>query len=209
MSEPQIAAAVAWQLPPIDGPVLSRPCGPQLDALEREAWNKGYAEGREAGILAANQQQQRLLVEAAQQAERLAAIAEHLAQPLAELDEQVQQQLVALAIAIARQLVRRELKTHPDEIVAVVREALTLLPTTARDVRVHVHPEDAALLHERLSDAGTARAWTLVEDPIMTRGGCRVTSENSSIDAQVERRLGAAVAAMLGDERAVSGGTRA
>jgi flagellar assembly protein FliH len=208
MSEPQIAA-VAWQLPPIDGPVLSRTRGPQLDALEREAWNKGHAEGREAGLLAASQQQQRLLAEAAQQAERVAAIAEHLAQPLAELDEQVQKQLVALAIAIARQLVRRELKAHPDEIVAVVREVLALLPISAREVRVHVHPEDAALLRERLSDTGAARAWSLVEDPIMIRGGCRVTSENSSIDAQVEKRLGTAVAAMLGDERAVNGGASA
>jgi len=204
MSEPRLSSAVAWQLPSIDGPVIG-PRGPHHDALERAAWNKGFAEGREAGLLAANQQQQRLLAEATQQAERVAAMAEHLAQPLAELDEQVQKQLVSLAVAIARQLVRRELKTHPDEIVAVVREALALLPTSTREVCVHVHPEDAALLRERLSDAGAARAWTLVEDPIMTRGGCRVSSENSSIDAQIEKRLGAAIATMLGDERASDG----
>jgi flagellar assembly protein FliH len=205
MSEPQVAAAIAWQLPPIDGPVMNRPRGAQLDAVEREAWNKGFAQGRDAGILAANQQQQRLLAEAQQHAERLAAMADHLAQPLAELDEQVQQQLVSLAIAIARQLVRRELKSHPDEIVAVVREALALLPATAREVRVHVHPEDAALLRERLSDTGASRAWSLVEDPIMSRGGCRLSSENSSIDAQVEKRLGTVIATMLGDERATDG----
>jgi flagellar assembly protein FliH len=199
------AHAIAWELPPIDGPVFSRPRGPHLDALEREAWNKGFAEGREAGIVAANQQQQRHVAEAAAQAERVAAMAEHLSQPLAELDGQVQKQLVSLAIAIARQLVRRELKTHPDEIVAVVREALALLPVNATEVRLHVHPEDAALLRERLSDGGTSRAWTLVEDPIMSRGGCRVTSTNSTIDAQVEKRLGAAIAAMLGDERAADG----
>jgi len=40
-----------------------------------------------------------------------------------------------------------------------------------------------------------------VEDPVITRGGCRISSENSSIDAQVETRLGAAIAAVLGDER--------
>ena len=44
----------------------------------------------------------------------------------------------------------------------------------------------------------------IAEDPILPRGGCRVTSENSTIDAQVEQRLGAAIAAVLGDERSAA-----
>jgi flagellar assembly protein FliH len=106
-----------------------------------------------------------------------------------------------LAGAIARALIRRELKTQPGQIVAVIRETVALLPASAREVRVHLHPEDAALVRESLAETTMDRAWAIAEDPVLSRGGCRVTSDNSTIDARVEARLGAAIAAALGDER--------
>ena len=129
------------------------------------------------------------------------AIPAHLRQ-FAALDSEVQRQLVSLAGAIARHIVRRELKTQPDEIVAVIRETVALLPMTARDIRVHLNPEDAKLVRSRVVEAGSDRSWNVAEDPLISRGGCRVSSENSTIDATLEQRLGAAIAAALGDSRA-------
>ena len=40
---------------------------------------------------------------------------------------------------------------------------------------------------------------------MMTRGGCRVTTETAQIDARLETRINAVMAAMLGDERASRG----
>ncbi len=198
----EAAHAAVWELPQIDGPVVARRRrAADLDAIEREAWERGHAEGREAGYLAAKQEQQPALAESERRVQQLSAIFDFMARPLAELDEQVQRQLATLAGAIARQVVRRELKTHPDEIVAVIRETVSLLPMAAREVRVHLHPDDAQLVRSRLTEVMSERAWSIAEDPILTRGGCRVTSENSAIDAQVEQRLGAAIAAVLGDER--------
>jgi flagellar assembly protein FliH len=51
-------------------------------------------------------------------------------------------------------------------------------------------------------EAGSDRSWNVAEDPLISRGGCRVSSENSTIDATLEQRLGAAIAAALGDSRA-------
>jgi flagellar assembly protein FliH len=202
MSERSAAAAPApWVLPRIDGPVLPRRRSADLQAIEREAWERGYAEGRAAGVLAAEQQMKTGTAEIERRLQQLQSICEFMARPLAELDQQVVEQLGTLAGAIARHLVRRELKLHPDEIVAVIRETVALLPANARDVRVHLHPEDALLVRERLSPAASDRAWSIVEDPMLARGGCRVTSESSTIDAQVEQRLGAAIATVLGDER--------
>jgi flagellar assembly protein FliH len=193
---------VAWQLPAIEGPLLARNRRrAELDALEREAWDKGFAEGREAGIAAVRQEEQAGLAEIERRSRQLASILDFMAKPLADLDEQVQGQLALLAGAIARQVVRRELKINPDQIVAAIRETVSLLPMTARDVRVHLHPEDAKLVRARLAEATSERAWTITEDPILTPGGCRVTTEDSTIDAQVEQRIGAAIAAVLGDER--------
>ena len=110
-----------------------------------------------------------------------------------------------LAFTLARQLVRRELRADPGQIIGIVRDTVALLPSAARDVRVHLHPEDARLLRERLAITTADRAWSIVEDPVLGRGGCRVTTENSQIDARLETRLGAALSALLGDERNVEG----
>jgi flagellar assembly protein FliH len=201
MSEP--ATTAVWELPEINGPVLARNRrAVDLLGSERAAWEKGYAEGREAAVATVRQEQQAVSVELDRRVQNLAAILDFMAKPLASLDQQVQRQLVMLAGAIARQIVRRELKTHPDEIVAVIRETVALLPLTAREVRVHLNPEDAKLVRSRLAEASGDRAWSIAEDPIISRGGCRVSSESSSIDAQLEQRIGAAIAAVLGDPRA-------
>jgi len=204
MSEATTLAA--WTLPRVDGPVVGQRRIENLNALEREAWEHGVAEGRAAGNAAIQSAQQQLLDQQSLQVARLAAILDLLARPLLELDASVHQQLGALAGAIARQLVRRELRIHPEQIIAVIRETLVLLPASAREVRIHLHPEDAALVRERLSEPGAERAWSLIEDPVVGRGGCRITSEYSTIDAQVESRLGAAIATALGDERVTPAG---
>jgi flagellar assembly protein FliH len=196
------ASAAVWELPPIDGPLITRRRrGADLDAIEREAWDKGHAEGHAAGLAAAAQAQQSAQAEIERRVQHLGSILEFMAKPIAEIDDQVQRQLATLAGAIARHVVRRELKMQPDDIIGVIRSTVSLLPVTAREVRVHLNPEDAKLVRARLAEVASERAWSITEDPLLPRGGCRVTSENSTIDAQVEQRLGAAIAAVLGDER--------
>jgi len=210
MSEAGATAAVlAWTVPPVEGPVVGQRRLADLTLLEREAWDRGLAAGRAEGRAAALAEQQRLTEELRARVERLDGILSLQAKPLADLDASVLQQLGMLAGAIARQLVRRELRAQPDQIIAVIRETVALLPVSAREVRIILHPEDATLVRERLVEPTAERAWTLVEDPVISRGGCRITSENSSIDAQVETRLGAAIAAAMGDDRLGSGGAPA
>jgi len=201
MSESATASILAWTVPQVEGPVVGQRRIADLNLLEREAWEQGHAAGRAAGRAQALTEQETLTQELRTRVQRLEGVLNLQARPLAELDEIVLRQLATLAGAIARQLVRRELRTQPEQIIAVIRETVALLPAAARDVRIHLHPEDAALVRERLVEPAAERAWTLVEDPVITRGGCRISSENSSIDAQVETRLGAAIAAVLGDER--------
>jgi flagellar assembly protein FliH len=201
------AGAAVWELPPIDGPVVARRRrGADLDVIEREARDKGFADGHEAGLAAARQEQHAALAEIDRRVQQLGSILEFMSRPLAEVDAQVQRQLALLAGAIARQVVRRELKIHPYDIDGVIRDTVSLLPVTARDVRVHLNPDDAQLVRSRLTEVTSERAWSITEDPILPRGGCRVTSENSTIDAQVEQRVGAAIAAVLGDERSAATG---
>jgi flagellar assembly protein FliH len=102
---------------------------------------------------------------------------------------------------VVQQLFRRELRQDPSHVIGVVREAIHLLPVASRDVRVRLHPEDAEFVRKSLPQSEGERAWTIVEDPMIDRGGCKVVTEQSQIDAQAESRLKAVIAAIVCDER--------
>jgi flagellar assembly protein FliH len=161
----------------------------QAEAYQ-EAFEQGLTEGREAGRL-----------EVRAQIERLAAMFHDLARPFEILDQDVERELLSLAMALARQIVRRELKADPTQIIGIIRDAIAALPVAARDVRVHLHPEDAAIVAQHLAPTQSQRAWTIVEDPVMARGGCQITSATSRIDARLETRLAAILSELLGTER--------
>jgi flagellar assembly protein FliH len=124
-----------------------------------------------------------------------------LAEPLSEVDDTIEQELVALAMAAAKLIVRRELKTDPAQVLAAVREAMGALPAASRNVRLHLQPEDAALVREKLKVSEDEQTWRIVEDPVIARGGCKVITDTSLIDASVEARLLSIMASMLGGER--------
>ena len=159
-------------------------------AAREEGFRSGYAEGLSAG-----QQEIR------QRAARLERLFDAMAEPLAGLDSRVEEELVELALAVARQLLRREIKTDPGQVMAVVREALAALPAAAGRIVVHLHPEDAEFLRETLPAVETERSWHLVADPSITRGGARLVTQTSHVEATLESRLNAVIAAIWGGER--------
>jgi flagellar assembly protein FliH len=161
----------------------------------KEAFQQGLEEGRQAGR-----------GEIRAQVERLAGMFHDLAKPFEVLDAEVERELLTLAMALARQIVRRELKTDPTQIIGIIREAIAALPVAARDVRVRLHPEDATVVRDNLAPTESERAWTMIEDPVMARGGCQITTSTSRIDARLETRLGSMLSELLGTERVAESG---
>jgi flagellar assembly protein FliH len=126
-----------------------------------------------------------------------------LSQPFQVLDAEVEKELVKLAMAIATQIIRREIKLDPGQVIAAVREAIKVLPLSSQKISLHIHPDDAELVRSVLSldEMSPSPAWKIVEDPLITRGGCKVNTEVSHIDATVENRLAAVIATLFGGER--------
>lgn len=168
----------------------------QQQQIEKEAYQQGFDQGHREGL----EQGQK---EISEQVAYLQSLMATLAMPLLDLDKQIVDELVDLCMAVVRQMVRRELKISPGEVVAVVKEALSLLPVTAGDVRLELHPEDAALVRNALLTPDSDPPWQITEDPVLSRGGCRVSTNTSRIDATVENRINAAIAAVMGGERQV------
>ncbi len=170
---------------------------------ERRAWQEAEAAGRAAGFEAARAEMEPRLRQLESTARSLETALQALSRPLAHLDDTVHSQIATLATALARALLRRELRMEPTQIIGMVRDTVALLPAAARGVRVLLHPDDAALVRERLSVAGPEQAWSIVDDPALSRGDCRVHTDYAQIDARTETRLNEALALLLGDERGV------
>jgi flagellar assembly protein FliH len=182
-------------------PVRTMPTVREIEALQKAAYDEGFAQGRAEGLAQGEQEGFAAgQAEAKQLAGRIGGVLQTLAEPLAELDEAVESQIVQLAFLLARQIIRREIQTQAGEVVPVVREALALLPISSRDIKVHLHPEDARFLRENLGPQDEG-AWKIVEDASLSRGGCRVTTPTSQIDATLERRLNALASEFLGGIR--------
>lgn len=201
-----------WQAPPVGVERAKPDAAPRpeplltadrLAAIEEQARTEGYKagfdEGRRAGLDAGREEMRSA-------AARLEAVVDALTPQLRVLDEVLLLELASLVLAVARQFVRRELKSQPGEVVRVVREALLALPTAESRVLVHLHPDDMALVRDALAPDALERPLKLVEDVTMTRGGARLETDSSVVDASVEARMSAIAARILGGERREPGG---
>lgn len=204
MSEPRgsLKPIERWSLPVVEGPLASNARDERARAAADKRAGQEAVRGYEAGVARAQGELQTRIADLNARVQRLDGILRLLAQPLRALDEEIEKQLLELTFAVGKQLARRELSAAPAQVVAILRECLEQLPVAARDVRVHLHPEDAAIVRERLAAPSAERAWNLVEDPTLARGGCLVRSDTSQIDARFESRVHAVLAAALGDQRA-------
>ena len=205
----QLTAYERWELPymgeqapkveEVEPEELQPLTAEQLAEIEAEARKDGYAEGLKKGErdgLAAGKKHMDEAVS------RLDKVLHVLSEPLQQVNEAVEEELLELALAIARQIIRRELQQDPHQVLAVVREAMAELPSAARKLRLYLHPDDAVLVREvYAADEGEERTWKIVDDVSVSRGGCRIESESSRIDATLENRLNSVVATLFGGTR--------
>ncbi|MEJ2618893.1 MAG: flagellar assembly protein FliH [Candidatus Thiodiazotropha sp.] len=185
-------------------PPSAPPTAEELEAIQQQAYEEGFEKGKQEGFEFGHKeglsQAQRELTQYTSQFDRLLESFEH---PLRNLDNQVEKELLALVIAIVKQLVRREVKSDPNLIVGVVREALSVLPVSSRNVRLLLHPEDAELIREVYALGDSEVGWQLIEDPVINRGGCKVVTDTSQVDATLDSRLASLIAPLLAGARAI------
>ncbi|MCG8025581.1 MAG: flagellar assembly protein FliH [Candidatus Thiodiazotropha endolucinida] len=180
------------------------PTAGELEQLQKQAYEEGFEKGKQEGFEFGHKEG---LAQGKRDIQHYTAhlnkLLSHFEQPLRDLDDQVEKELLSLVIAIVKQLLRREVKSDPNLIVGVVREALSVLPVSSYNVRLLLHPEDAELIREVYALGDNEVGWSLIEDPVINRGGCKVVTDTSQIDGTLESRLTTLIAPLLASTRAV------
>lgn len=220
-SPSELASLSVWLMPDISGnpesvdleeaPEIEPPPMPgltvnEIEAMQKQAYEEafaqgkkdGYSEGFNEGLRQGYDENEHVLKK---KATEFVGLLESLSQPFKVLDAEVEKELVKLAVAIATQIIRREIKLDSGQVIAAVREAINVLPLSSQQVSLYLHPEDAELVRSALSLDEMSPAWKIVEDPLITRGGCKVDTQISHVDATVENRLAAVIATLFGGER--------
>lgn len=178
-------------------PALSDAAGADHAASEHEVrrgYDEGFAQGYQEGLRTAEEEMQANVA-------HIRSLTESLRRPVASLEEHVDDELVRLTLAIARQVIRRELRSDPDQVAAMVKEARASLSDVQGTVHISLHPDDAPLVRRMFSDDNALAGVQILEDLNVARGGCTLATDTSFVDATVETRIARIAVQLLGDER--------
>ena len=122
----------------------------------------------------------------------LGEVATDLQQQQSQRLEEMQQVAVELAVAIALRLVHERIEAGDYAVETLIRQAVETLKTT-QQVTIYLHPQDLALLENRLAKAHPPAAdlvkLRLVGDPLLGRGDCRAEAGDTGVLAQVQEQL--------------------
>ena len=103
-----------------------------------------------------------------------------------------EKEAVRLATAMAARVCRKEAIHDPQITLQLLKEALELAGSNA-NVRILLNPDDHAGLDQQVKSLVEAfsrlASATVVADPQISRGGCRVETEFGVIDQQFEAQL--------------------
>jgi flagellar assembly protein FliH len=163
----------------------SNPPGPGLDRdrerIEKEAYQRGFSEGKGVGR--------------EQAAAELKSVLDRLAQTLAELStlrsrirKEAEADLVKLSISVARRVLHRELTLDPESIEGLIRIALEKLQS--RDVcRIRLHPDQEPAIRASMERFSNSHQVELIPDPSLQCGDVLFETAQGDIDASVEAQL--------------------
>jgi flagellar biosynthesis/type III secretory pathway protein FliH len=102
------------------------------------------------------------------------------------------QDVITLAAAIARRLVEAELSVAPERIREIARSVLARVPRATR-IEVRANPDDVEALAPLKVE--------VVADRAIARGGCVVRTDLGDLDARIETRVDALLAAIAKSRR--------
>lgn len=179
-SSPAAVAAPAMPKPK-PAAVAKMDSGADRERIEREAYQRGFAEGQALGKDQAAAGIQPIL-------DRLGRSLADLSSLRSQMRRDSEKDLLKLSIAIARRVLHRELTIDPESIEGIIRVALEKLQS--RDLcRVRVHPDQEAPIRASLERFSGSSKIELTADASLQMGDVLFETSHGDIDASIESQL--------------------
>ncbi|WP_435628398.1 flagellar assembly protein FliH [Candidatus Ferrigenium straubiae] len=153
----------------------------ELESIRQQAHDEGYAQGRDAGYAAGIQQ-------ARTETALIHTLLQNLQDALNQVDGQLAQSLLDLSLEIARKMTGETLQAKPEIILKIVGDAIGSLPHFNQNAHLILHPDDAELVRRHMGEQLSHAGWKIFTDAQIGRGGCRVETTHSQVDATTEAR---------------------
>lgn len=165
----------------------------------RQGREDGYSQGRPEGYAAGLQQgsqdgrdlaRHEMLDSFEALAGPMERLLENLERQHADYQSAKRKEVVELVARVARQVIRCELTLQPVQLLALVEETLAGMPPVAEGgIEVYLNADDLRRIREL--DPKRFRRWTLLADPRLESGECRVRAGDQEVDAGCNQRLSA------------------
>ena len=176
-------SAAADSQPSAGEPSSAEPPEPEIDveAIQKTAFQEGYAEGERAGSEAALEQFRGAIASFGRTVQELTALKPNLR-------AEAEKELVELSLTIARRVVRRELSVDPTTVLALVRTCFDVYQR-AEIHSVRVSPEDYEAVSAYFEE-NPAQNLEVRADSDVDVGGAVFETSQGQLDARVETQLG-------------------
>lgn len=159
--------------------------GRALSEIEKEAYEKGFDEGQKAGCEIGEKMVEALLKQYSASLEEL----NNLRRNVLAISER---EVIHLALEIARKIIKREVAIDEEIILTLVKVALKRVGDQTL-ITIRVNPKDYNVIQRYPSIRSGSEPLNdgikLVEDSLISRGGCVIETESGLIDARIEEQL--------------------
>jgi flagellar assembly protein FliH len=153
--------------------------------LEKEAYEKGFAQGREKGYASGQEEIDRLI-------QRLHVIIDKAIEKRNEIIDDSENQLIDMVLLIARKVIKVISENQRNVVINNVIQSLRKLKSRG-DVVVRVNLEDLQLATEHAREfvekIENVKTVTIMEDSTVDRGGCVIETDFGQIDARISSQL--------------------
>lgn len=156
----------------------------RIARLEREAYEKGFAQGQKDGRDLEGRQLKEMT-------KHLDTLLDALGGLKEQIYKETEKEMVRLSVAIAEKITRSELRAGSYHIEETIRAAMRFLVDTSH-VRIRISPEDmedvSKLVPSVAVDTKAGRI-EIMEDHAVQRGGCVLQTGFGNVNATVEDQM--------------------
>lgn len=160
---------------------IERLTAAELERIRQQAYDEGYTQGQEAGYASGAE-------EARAEIRQLQTLMQALDSSLNEVDTELAHSLLNLSLEVARKMSGEILQIKPEIILNIVSNAIGNLPHFNQHAHLILHPDDVDLVSKHMGDHLAHGGWKLIGESSINRGGCRIETTHTKVDATVESR---------------------